>query len=832
MRSAPCTCSTAASWTRSAGTERAVRLIGLGHDARLAWRMLLRRPGFGAVAVLSLAVAIGANASIFGLVDRVLFRPLPGSRPAPLVSVFTSESDGNGFGPCSYPAYQDLAKQPEVFSRLAASSMLPMRLTRGETSDRVLGLMVSGTWFGTLGAQAAMGRTITAADDRRAGESPVVVLSDGLWRRRYGADPSLVGRTVEMNGHAWTVVGVMPASFRGVLMGLTPDVYVPVAMEAWAAPGRNETPNRGGRSFMVVGQLTPGMTLVQARPRLDALAAHLGREYPASDSGRAFAILPEPESRPVPQLHGVVTAFLALLQGITGLVLVIACVNLAGLLLARGVDRRREIGVRLALGASRGRLVRMLVAESLLIGLIGGALGLALANLGTRALAAFQPPLPVPVTVDLTPDGRVAAFALALGLVAAIAFSLFPAWQTVSPSLVSSMREDAGARRSRMRSFLLVTQVALCLLLLAGAGLFVRALARAEAMSPGFEPRGVTTIAFDPSLAGYDLPQARAFYRRLVDQVRTLPGVEAAATAHYLPLALDWTEAGVWVADAVNVDARRPLDMPTNAVSEGYFSTLRIPIVRGRALREQATAREIVVSEAFAKRYWPGREPLGRRVGFEGPDGPWMTVVGVAKDSRYRSIGEAPMPFLYVAPDGTGDDEAVLIVRSTGANVLPAIRALLRREAPALATAAAQPLEQGIGVSLLPGRLAGSVLAATGAVALLLACIGLYAVVAFSVSRRTKEIGVRVALGAQRRDVLALVMSEGARLLAWGLGVGLVLSIAAGFALRGSLYGLSPLDPAAYAAVLVLLSVTALVACWLPARRAAAVDPMVALRQD
>ena len=273
--------------------------------------------------------------------------------------------------------------------------------------------------------------------------------------------------------------------------------------------------------------------------------------------------------------------------------------------------------------------------------------------------------------------------------------------------------------------------------------------------------------------------------------------------------------------------------MPSNAVSASYFSTLRIPIVRGRVFRDQEGTREAVVNESFAKRYWPGREPLGQRLGLEGPDGPWLTVVGVAKDSRYRSIGEAPQPFLYVPPDGTGDDEATLFVRAAGnADVLPAIRTLLRREAPSLVASPAQSLEQGIGTSLLPGRLAGSVLAATGAVALLLACIGLYAVVAFSVSRRTKEIGVRVALGAQRRDILTLVMSEGARLLVWGVAIGLVLSLAAGFALRGSLYGLSPLDPAAYATVLVLLSASALVACWLPARRAAAVDPMVALRQD
>jgi predicted permease len=442
----------------------------------------------------------------------------------------------------------------------------------------------------------------------------------------------------------------------------------------------------------------------------------------------------------------------------------------------------------------------------------------------------------VPVTLDLRPDGRVAGFALALGILATLLFSLVPAWQTASPSLAGPIKDGTlGTRgtRVRLRSFLLVTQVALSLLLLAGAGLFVRALARAEALSPGFEPRGVTTMAFDPSLAGYDLPRARAFYSTLLDEVRRLPGVESAATAHVVPLSLDGTEAGVWLPGADHVDAARPLDMPANAVSEGYFSTLRIPIVRGRELRLSTKAPEAVVNESFARRYWPGREPLGQRVGLEGPDGPWLTVVGVAKDSRYRSVGESPRPFLYVASDQTGEDEATLLVRcEPQANVVPGIRALLRREAPELATSEAQPLEQGIGASLLPGRLAGGVLAATGAVALLLACIGLYAVVAFTVSRRTKEIGVRVALGAQRGDILALVMGEGARLLAAGLGLGLVLSLAAGFALRGALYGLSPLDVPAYAGVLTLLSLTALIACWLPARRAAAVDPIVALRQD
>src|SRR5512134_1388107 len=342
-------------------------LGGLRSDLKLAWRTLRRQPLFSLVAVLSLAVAIGANATIFGLVDSVLLRPLPGDRATPLVSVFTSESDNNGFGTTSYPAYLDLRERKDLFSHVAASAITPLLLTEGERSEKVLGMLVSGDWFAALGARAARGRVILPSDDRAPGESPVVVLSDAFWRRRFAADPGVVGRVVRMNGHPWTVVGVLPPSFRGVFLGITPDVLVPTRMEAWAQPGRSEMANRGGRSFMVVGRLADGLSLQQAQLRLDGLAAELGREYPASDSGRAFLVTREEDSRPVPQMHSIVVVFMALLQAITGLVLVIACVNLAGLLLARGSERRREIGIRLALGASRPRLVRMLVSESLLL---------------------------------------------------------------------------------------------------------------------------------------------------------------------------------------------------------------------------------------------------------------------------------------------------------------------------------------------------------------------------------------------------------------------------------------------------------------------------------
>ena len=469
-----------------------------------------------------------------------------------------------------------------------------------------------------------------------------------------------------------------------------------------------------------------------------------------------------------------------------------------------------------------------------MIGLIGGALGLGLAYGGTRMLATFQPPLPVPVTFDLQPGGRVAVFSLLLGLVAAVLFSVVPAWQSVSPSLTGALREDATGGRSRLRSVLMVTQIALSLLLLASAGLFMRALSHASGLNPGFEPRGVTGVAFDPSLSGLDRAQTNTFYRQLLEESRALPGVQSVALARMVPLSLASAESGMYLPAAAGAEPGRAIDQPVNEVTEGYFETMRIPVLRGRALRPGSPVGEVVVNETFAKRFWPGREALGQRLSFDGPEGPWRTVVGLAADARYQSIGEAPKPFVYRALDDSGDDDATLLVRSTAplAVLSPALRACARRLSPQLAPARPQPLEEFMGASLLPGRLALGVLAATGVVALLLACLGLYAVVAYSVSRRTKEIGVRIALGALPRDIHRLVMGEGTRLLGWGLSLGMVLAVAAGFALRGLLYGLSPLDVPAYAVVLALLAGSALLACWFPARRAAAVDPVIALRQD
>ena len=803
-------------------------------NLHLAVRVLQRRPLFALVAVASLAIAIGLNATIFGLVDAVLVRPLPGERDTPLMSVFTSESDGRSFGVNSYPAAMDLEARKDVFTNVGAWSVTPLLLTQGDHTDRVLGSTVSGGWFATLGAKPALGRLISPTDDAVAGASPVVVLSDGLWRRRFAADPAIVGREVRLNGRNWTVIGVLPATFRGLLMGISPELYVPMRMEAWTTPGRREIENRGGRSYWVLGRLQPGMDLRLAQQRLDALARELGERHPRSDSGRAFLITREEASRPLPFLHGPFALFMTLLQIVTALVLVIACVNLAGLLLARGEERRREIGVRLALGATRGQLLRMLVAESLVLGVLGGFGGLALATLGARVLAAVPLPLPIPVTVDLAPDARVAVFAMALGVLAAVIFSFVPAWQTVSPSLAGPLRDADGYRRSRLRGFLVVTQVALSLLLLVGAGLTIRALSRARALDPGFDANGVTAVAFDPSLNQYDVHKMTAFYRRLLDEAKALPGVESAGLVENVPLTLSGSEIGMSFPGGRWNTAERSLDVPTNAVSEDYFATVRIPIVRGRALHTGEQQNEVVVNETFARRYFPNEEPIGQKLSVSGPAGPWRTVVGVARDAKYWSVSETPKPFAYLAWDHDGDDDYTLLVRSSRptAAMVPALRTLVRRLAPDMAPTEPEPLSVQLGAALLPGRLASVVLAVTGAIALLLACMGLYAVVAYGVTRRTKEIGVRIALGALPRDILRLVLREGGRLLAWGLAIGLALSLAAGLALRGLLYGLSPLDLPAYAGVLVVLGLTSLFACWLPARRATAVQPVIALRHE
>jgi predicted permease len=810
----------------------------LFQDLRYALRSLRRSPGLVAAVVLSLAVGIGANSTVFSLVSAVALRPMPAHQPERLAAIYVSESDGRPYGGASYPEYRDYRDRNTAFSGLAAYTITPLSLNLDGRSQRVMGGIASGNYFQVMGTRAEIGRPLQPSDDV-SGAEPVGFLSHAAWRKRLGSDPGVVGRSLLVNGKPVTVVGVGPAEFKGAVMGLTPDLWLPIGMLETARPGGgDDLTNRGGRWLSVLGRLAPGVDVRRAEAQLNTVARQLGREHPATDSGRVITVLPESQARIFPVFRGPVLGFMAMLMIVAGLVLAVACANVAGLLLARGVARRHELGVRLALGAGRVRLVRQLLTESVVLALLGGAAGLLVALWGTDLLQAFKPPLPLDVTLDFRPDGRVLGFTLSVSILAGLLFGLVPALQASRPDVVTTIKNAAssGARHGRLRAALVVAQVSLALLLLVTAGLFVRGMQRARALDPGFEPDRVLAMSFDLRLHGYSVETGRPFYDHLLERVRALPAVRSASLSEHLPLGLGSQSVSL-VAEGRPADERPP-EVDCDVVATGFFQTLGVPIVQGRDFlpsdREGAQS-VVIVNQTLARRFWPGQPALGKRITTDASgSGSWMTVVGVARDGKYRSLGEAPRPYFYLPHSQNYGHEMTLVVRTEG---MPREAVAMVQETassldPTLPPFEVKTLTEHLGVSLLPARLASSLLGSFGLLALLLAAVGLYGVVAHSVGQRTREIGVRMALGARPADVQALVVGQGMRLALVGMGIGLVAALALTRLASGMLYGLSPTDPATFAGIAALLAAVALLASWIPARRAARLDPIAALRHE
>jgi macrolide transport system ATP-binding/permease protein len=811
---------------------------GLLQDVRFAFRSLGRNPGLVVVIVLSLGLGIGATTTMYSLVSAMLLRPMSAERPQELAAVYVSDSSGEPWGSASYPEFRDYRERTRALADLAAYTLMPLAITRDGHSTRVLGSLVSGNYFPMLGQPAARGRTLQPADDAE-GAAPAAYLSHGAWQRHFAADPEIVGSTVTVNGHAVEIVGVAGPAMKGAVMGLTPDVWLAARQMALARPSdAGDLVNRGGRSFLLLGRLAPGATPASAQAEMNVHAAELGRRYPASDSGRRISVLAERDARLFPSIKLPVLAFLAMLLAVGALVLAVAGANVAGLMLARGVARRHEIGMRLALGASRRHIVRQLLVESTLLALVGGAVGLLLAMWGADLLLAFRPPLPIDVAIDLRPDRGVFVFAFVLSALTGVLFGLAPALQASRPTLSPALKEGTGGtRRDRLRRGLVVGQVALTLLLLVGAGLFLRGLQRATDLDPGFDAERLVAISFDLGLHGYDEPRGRAYFARVLERVRAVPGVRSAALAEHLPLGFGWTNSGIGI-EGVDPGPRGAIEVGRDDVTADYFATMGIPIVRGRAFdgRDRAGApRASIVNEAFAARYWPGQDPIGKRITHSpGDPSAWHVVVGVARDAKYRTLSEPPRPIFYDAWEQRYSDEVTLVVRVDGAPaaMLEPVRRAAASVDPALPLFEVKTVEEHLAVSLLPVRLASTVLAAFGGLALVLAAMGLYAVMAFAVSQRVREIGVRIAVGARPRDVLTMVVGQGLRLAAVGLVIGIAAALPLTRLVESQLYGASTADPAVYAAIAVLVILAMVAASWLPARRAAAVDPMQALRQD
>jgi len=815
----------------------------LWQDIRYGVRMLRKNPGFTAVAVLTLALGIGANTAIFSVSDRLLVRPLPVRDPHRLALLAQEFRGGRLEYEFNYPLFRDYQRDNSVFRHLCATADVPVGLGVGAATERQQALLVSGNYFRMLGVDAALGRAFGEHEGVEIDDAPVIVLSHGLWSRRFGADPQILGRTVTVNGKPFTIVGVAPREFIGTTRGRVPDLYVPLTMygqliQDWPG-GEHPLQTRYLTWHQILGRLKDGVTHAQAQAALQTLAQQIHAVTPVN-TVTSVVVLPGAQGF----AEGVREARLPLqlLSATAGLVLLIVCANLANLQLVRATARARDFAVRAALGASRGRLVRELLTESFLLSSVGGALGVLIALWLTGILERFRP---TGSSIELAGglDARVLWFAVAASVLTGVIFGLAPAWRASRPQLVPELKggshvANSRGRRWNLRDALVVSQVGLSLLVLVGAGLCVRSLTKLQRIDPGFEPSRVMLMSLDLGLNSYSETQARAFYDQLLERVRTLPGVEAAGLVWDTPLSGGTPGMSIDRVEGYEKGADERLAAGCNSVSPGYFRTLQVPILRGREFDTTDTPtspRTVIVDDTLAQRYWPGQDPLGRHIYLPGPGGATpVEVVGVVGRMRSRRLADAPRQTMFfpVSQQSAGNLTLALRTGFEPSAAVPLLRDLVRSLDPRVPLFHVRTLEQQRAGSLALQRMAAALLSGFGALALLLATIGIYGVLAYSVGRRTREVGIRVALGAQVTDVLALVLWQGARLVAAGIILGLAGALAVTRLLRSFLFEVTPLDPLTFAGVIVLLSVVSLVACWLPARRAARTDPMVALRCD
>jgi predicted permease len=800
-------------------------------DLRYAIRVLLRSPGFGLIAVVVVSVGIGATTAIFSAVNALLLRPLPLPEPHRLVDVVETTGAG-GHSLFTYEAFLELRDGLEAVD-LTAWSYDRFNLRKEGGVESVSGVVASGNYFELLGARAARGRFFDSMDDRRGDPHAVTVLSDAGWRRHFGADESVIGQAVYFNGQPVTVIGIAPQPFTGTTVGVSPDMWVPMTLAPRLKGMPSLLEDRQIRYYNLVGRLAPGVTHQQAAERLTGRAQQMAARGNTDPQAR---IQLHPTTGLPVDGRGAVWKFMGLLLGTAMLVLCIASVNVAGMLLARAATRRREMAIRLAVGAGRGRLVRQLLTECAVIFLLGGAAGILLSRWIVDLLLVVPMPISGSVALNLGVDLRVLAFALGLSLATGIACGLVPALQASRTDPVSDLKAAGqDRRRVRMRSAFVIAQLAMTLLLLVGAGLFVRALQRAGSLDPGFEVQGMVIATFDFRLNGYDARRGRELVEALRQQIEALPGVESTGLSHAVPLGrMNWAFAPLEVPGHPDTPPGKGLRTHMNWVDPGYFRTMRIPILRGRAFSgaDDADAPKVaIVSQALVRRFWPEGDPIGARIRL-GDD--LLSIVGVARDVQDRELGQQPGLYVYRPLEQSPSDVLALAARTHRsesalvAAILTATRAL-DANAPLMN---AVIFREWLAVSFLPQRVAAILTGIFGIVALLLAAVGLYGVVSYSVAQRTREIGIRMALGARSTEVVRLVFRQALVLVCIGTATGALAALALTRVLSGMLFGVSATDPAVFIGVVCVLASAALVASYIPASRATRVDPTIALRAE
>jgi len=814
-------------------------------DIRYAARTLAKSPSFTAAVIISLALGIGANTTIFTLLNTLFLNPLPVERPAELVAVFTTANrNATQFGnllPLSYPNLKDFRERTDALTDVAAySPPLALAFTTADGPERVFAQLVTGNYFDVLGVHPIAGRLFTSDDDRTPGAHPIAVIGYGLWQRRFGGRFDAIGETIALNRHTVTIIGIAPEGFKGVTSMFGPDLWLPSMMSPQFQPRQSGSwlDERAAVVFSAFGRLKPGVTLTQADANLKTIASALEHEHPDQNAGRSVTVMPIAEATIFPGMRGTLMLAGGVLMAIVGLVLLIACSNVANLLLARASARRQEVAVRLALGATRTRLVRQLVTESLLLGAAGGALGFAFGIWGRDLLWAARPAVVANNFVELKIDTHVFAFALALSIATGVLFGIIPAVRASRADLVGALKLEPqlvrGRRRLTVANVLLVGQVAFSLVALITAALFVRSLQRAHDVDLGYDTRRLAVLSVNLAQGGYDEARGRQFARDVRDRIERVPAITAVSWSTNLPL---WANQ----YRRVSIDGAAPSkqsDLPlavVTTVDVDYFKVLGFGMTRGRDFTSDDTDTGMavaIVNDRMAERYWPNQDPIGRTFRFDS-DLTVRHVVGIVKTIKYQTLGEAPQPAVYLPFRQNYADGLVLYVRSSGepARAIGTVQREVHAMDPHVPLENVSSVDALIDQSLWMMRIAAGLLAVFGALAIALASVGLYGLIAYSVNQRRRELSVRMALGADRGAVLRLVVREGMTLVAIGIAVGVGLSLAISRALASLLLGIGATDAVSFATAAVLLTSVALFGTYLPARRASRFDPLVALRQ-
>jgi predicted permease len=809
-------------------------------DVRYSLRMIVKAPGFAAIAILTLALGIGANTTIFSWINSALLNPVPGlARPSEVVSLTLSKPGDNPF-PFTYPDLEAMRDGQLSFTGITACSFAQMSLTGKSKPERVWGMVVSANYFEILGVRPILGRSFLPVEDEKPGGAPVAVISYRFWQTHFGANPDIVGRTIEINQHPYTIVGVTPAVFQGSQTGVRTEIWVPIMMEAQVNSLGDLLHDHHQFWLLAFGRLKPGVALSQAQEEMTLRLKPEVKNYPEEHKGHDRVTV-YPLWRNPFGLNQFLSTLLPMLMSIAGLVLLLACANVANLMLVRSVGRRREIAIRMSLGASRWRLVRQLLVESLMLALAGGAVALLITFWTEGTLMKFMPVTEdIPLSLSIAADRTVLLATLVISVLTGVIFGILPALRSSGVAPVAVLKEDTGSasggpKKARLASGLVVAQISLSLLLLICAGLFIRSFLSAQQINPGFNPHNVLIASYDLFTAGYSDASGAEFDRQLQAKLEALPGIQSVALTDRVPLGFGGGSTSVKPEGYVS-QANESMETQVAIITPNYFQTIQIPIVKGRDFTLQDTKssqRAVIVSETFVNRYWPNQEALGKQLYTDLPK-EWFTVVGVARDSKVTGLNEKPTPFLYLPLYQVYKATMIINARVAGDPLTfrKTVEKTFHELNADLVVFDVTTLELREQFASFGQRVAGTFVGSFGLLALVLAAVGIYGVTAYTTRQRTHEIGVRIALGASRDNILRLVLGHGLRLTLVGVVLGLAASFALTRYLRSMLLGVTSTDALTFSCVAILLCAVALFASFIPARRAMRVDPMVALRYE